>query len=135
MRRDIIAEYADFGSKVYATKIRDGVVKDTLGGSLPPSNKLLSDVNLEEALNLTEKPITSTPKRAENEYSTSARKEMRIQQQLKFIDQRLREQKLAKEMEAVEKPLRFLVKVERPVQRPTTPEIPEMYVYTGMRLF
>ena len=43
-RRDIIAEYADFGAKVFP-KIRDGVRNENVGNSLPRSSNLLKDIS------------------------------------------------------------------------------------------
>lgn len=46
-----------------------------------------------------------------------------LQDQLDFIESRMKEQKQRALLGKVVEPLRFLVKVKKPVQRPKTPQL------------
>ncbi|KAI9353251.1 solute carrier, TRAMD3 or PAT1-domain-containing protein [Zopfochytrium polystomum] len=125
-RRDIIAEYANYSSKVYAPKARDGIIRDK------PSNSLqLSIADLETYDGLLElestfstsvlKASISPPDNSYKKRNPEYRRELHMQEQLKLMDQKLKERKQTQVAE--EKPLRFAVKIERVAQRPPTPRV------------
>jgi hypothetical protein len=49
--------------------------------------------------------------------------EKHLQEQLKFMDAKIKERKNMKRLE--EKPLKYCIKIEQPLQRPPTPSIQE----------
>ncbi|KAI9105397.1 solute carrier, TRAMD3 or PAT1-domain-containing protein [Phlyctochytrium arcticum] len=121
-RRDIINDYADYGSVVYAPKTRDGVFWDKpedvvvrvqiddfngiqeLEASLPP-RYLVPDFALPSQSRLQQR-------------SLPARRDQHIQNQLELMDQKLK-QKPSEEP----RPLRFAQRIEKPPVRPPTPHI------------
>ncbi|KAJ3035765.1 Cilia- and flagella-associated protein 91, partial [Rhizophlyctis rosea] len=128
-RRDIIADYANFSSNVYAPKARDGVFFDKPDTTLRFDLVELEDhrglTYLESTLppsatapNLTPPDITKDQIRR----NPAIRKNILLQQQLNLMDQKLKERKMQRGKED-EKPLRFAKRIERPPQRPGTPSI------------
>ncbi|KAJ3030495.1 UNVERIFIED_CONTAM: Cilia- and flagella-associated protein 91 [Siphonaria sp. JEL0065] len=127
-RRDIIADYANYGSKVYAPKARDGLFFDDMHSTL-----VLDIQEIEHYEGLTDLETTfqskimndkvSLPKSKDLRLNPSARREMHLQEQLKLMDIKLKERKQATKAE--EKPLRFQQRNEKPPLRPPTPKIKE----------
>ncbi|KAJ3128754.1 Cilia- and flagella-associated protein 91 [Physocladia obscura] len=127
-RRDIIADYANYSSKVYAPKARDGIFLENNQSTLNLNIKGIHDytglVNLETAFQskLMDRNIT-LPKAKGLKLNPTARKEMHLQEQLKLMEIKLKERKQT--IKAEEKPLRFQVRNEKPPIRPPTPKIKE----------
>ncbi|KAJ3288033.1 Cilia- and flagella-associated protein 91 [Rhizoclosmatium sp. JEL0117] len=127
-RRDIIADYANYGSKVYAPKARDGLFFDDMHstlkleiGELETYNGLATLENTFQSKVMNDR--ISLPKPNKGRLNPAARKEMHLQEQLKLMDQKLKERKQA--VKAEEKPLRFQQRNEKPPLRPPTPKIKE----------
>ncbi|KAJ3128473.1 Cilia- and flagella-associated protein 91 [Nowakowskiella sp. JEL0407] len=124
-KRDIIADYSNYSSSVYAPKIRDGMFVDK------PSTMMklnLDEINSYEGLMQLEQTFSNSVLKADlsipqkyNLRSLSARREMHVQEQLKQMDLKLKERKLMQQSE--EKPLKYSQKIEKPPQRPPTPKI------------
>ncbi|KAJ3413697.1 Cilia- and flagella-associated protein 91 [Chytridiales sp. JEL 0842] len=127
-RRDIISEYVNYGSKVYAPRARDGVFKDKASTSLPPKTIKLDSyqglLDLESTFSHSVlNADISLPNRNERLKNPVARKELHMQEQLRLMDIKLKERKAA--VLADEKPLKFAQRIEKPPQRPPTPKVKE----------
>ncbi|KAL2913580.1 hypothetical protein HK105_206882 [Polyrhizophydium stewartii] len=125
-RRDIIADYANFGSRVYAPKAREGCFSDkastTLRVELDELNTFRGLVELERTFApsvLTAK--VSLPDWKEKLKSPDARREQHMQEQLEVMSRKLKERKTRDTTE--EKPIKYAIKIEKPPQRPPTPSI------------
>ncbi|KAJ3171779.1 Cilia- and flagella-associated protein 91 [Geranomyces variabilis] len=132
-RRDIIGEYADFGSAVYAPRTRDGVFADTprvgvklrIGEGVDGYNALeaLSQEILPNLL-----PSILAPPPTQKSSSLTARRDAQLYAQLELMNTKLKEQHPVNMANAAffatpVKPLRFAQKVEKPPVRPPTPLI------------
>ncbi|KAJ3159940.1 Cilia- and flagella-associated protein 91 [Geranomyces michiganensis] len=132
-RRDIIGEYADFGSTVYAPRMRDGVFADTprvgvklrIGEGVDGYNALeaLSQEILPNLL-----PSILAPPPTHKSSSLTARRDAQLYAQLELMNAKLKEQHPVNMANAAffaapAKPLRFAQKVEKPPVRPPTPLI------------
>ncbi|KAJ3132343.1 Cilia- and flagella-associated protein 91 [Geranomyces variabilis] len=132
-RRDIIGEYADFGSAVYAPRTRDGVFAETprvrvklrIGEGVDGYNALeaLSQEILPNLL-----PSILAPPLTHKSSSLTARRDAQLYAQLELMNAKLKEQHPlnmanAAFFAAPVKPLRFAQKVEKPPVRPPTPLI------------
>ncbi|KAJ3101159.1 Cilia- and flagella-associated protein 91 [Phlyctochytrium planicorne] len=125
-RRDIIAEYANYSSKVYAPKARDGVFQDkastTLHLNVPELDNFHSILELEQTLPISVlNANTSLPDPGEKLRNPSTRRELHMQEQLKLMDLKLKERKNITKLD--DKPLRFAERIEKPPHRPPTPQI------------
>ncbi|TPX69262.1 hypothetical protein SpCBS45565_g02536 [Spizellomyces sp. 'palustris'] len=126
-RRDIITDYANYGSAVYAPKPRDGVFYDKPSAAVHVHVDDFEDYHgiqeLEESLPPKYlRPDFSIPtKSAVHKRSLSARRDLHMQNQLALMDQRLKERKALSQQE--ETPLRFAQRIEKPPIRPPTPHI------------
>ncbi|TPX61858.1 hypothetical protein PhCBS80983_g00885 [Powellomyces hirtus] len=132
-RRDIIAEYADFGSVVYAPRTRDGVfsdkpavgVKVRIGEGVDGYNALEA---LSQDILPTLLPTTHLPPSTHKSSSLTARRDAQLYAQLELMNAKLKERapvNMANHALFAEpaKPLRFAQKVEKPPVRPPTPLI------------
>ncbi|KAJ3379529.1 hypothetical protein HDU84_006597, partial [Entophlyctis sp. JEL0112] len=136
-RRDIIGEYANYGSRVYAPKARDGMVLENAAEAMNLEIKGLEDyatlATLESAIdaNAGAKKI-ALPKRDARKLNPTARKEANLQEQLRIMAEKLKQRhgasdamakSLADSDDSV--PLRFQIRNARPPVRPPTPKISE----------
>ncbi|KAJ3015770.1 Cilia- and flagella-associated protein 91 [Thoreauomyces humboldtii] len=131
-RRDIIAEYADYGSGVYAPRTRDGVfldksnvgIKVKIGEGVDGYNALeaLSHDILPNLL-----PSAHEPPTLKKSSSSTARRDAQLYAQLELMDAKLKERQshptLTGRDEGNQKPLRFAQRIEKPPVRPPTPLI------------
>ncbi|KAI9333685.1 solute carrier, TRAMD3 or PAT1-domain-containing protein [Obelidium mucronatum] len=127
-RRDIIADYANYGSKVYAPKARDGLFFDDMHSTLVLDIEELDHYSGLTSLEATFKSkimndTITLPKAKDNRLNPAARREMHLQEQLKLMEIKLKERKQTTKAE--EKPLRFQQRNEKPPLRPPTPKIKE----------
>lgn len=124
-RRNIIADYTNFASEVYAPKARNGAFKDTAAATVQLKVENVDNFygleNLEKAIGGRVYNPNLAPPSANKIKSPSDRKELHMQHQLAIMDQKLKERKLKQQDE--EKPLRFAVRIEKPPQRPITPVV------------
>ncbi|KAI8853400.1 solute carrier, TRAMD3 or PAT1-domain-containing protein [Chytridium lagenaria] len=125
-RRDIIAEYANYSSRVYAPKARDGVFQDkataTLRLNVPELDNLNSILELESTLSpAVLNANISLPDPTEKLRNPTARRELHMQEQLKLMDEKLKERKHTTKLD--DRPLRFAERIEKPPLRPPTPKI------------
>ncbi|TPX36613.1 hypothetical protein SmJEL517_g01155 [Synchytrium microbalum] len=128
VRRDIIAEYADHGSKVYAPKAREGMPVDQVKDALKLHLEELSHYEGLVALESSFPPQVLQADMSGPESLIMLRKQrqdMALHDELNAMDRRIKE-RMEKEA-ALERPLRFCSRIEKPVQRPATPtvDIPE----------
>ncbi|KAJ3188296.1 Cilia- and flagella-associated protein 91 [Gaertneriomyces sp. JEL0708] len=127
-RRDIIEEYADFGSRVYAPKTRDGVFFDRPQETLQVRFGDFEDYEALEELERDMLPRVlqsdmSIPALSSNSRNLSARKNRQMQAELALMDQRLKQRKAAEQLGQEEPPLRFAQKIPKPAVRPKTPVV------------
>ncbi|KAI8908356.1 solute carrier, TRAMD3 or PAT1-domain-containing protein [Gorgonomyces haynaldii] len=124
-KRDIIQEYSDFGSRVYAPKQSDGKFMDafnmTLQLSINETNTYMGLMELEQSL----PPAVTQPKiqlpQAQKLRSTEARKEKHLLQELDQMSLKIQERK---ESDIAKKqPNKYAVRIEKPPERPATPSI------------
>ncbi|KAJ3033926.1 Cilia- and flagella-associated protein 91 [Rhizophlyctis rosea] len=127
-RRDIIADYANFSSKVYAPKARDGVFFDKPDTTLRLELEELDDYRgltyLESTLPTSATAPNLTPPDTTKDQirrNPLIRKELHLQSQLTLMDQKLKERK--KQQQEDDRPLRFAQRIERPPERPGTPGV------------
>ncbi|KAL7751160.1 hypothetical protein RI367_003365 [Sorochytrium milnesiophthora] len=143
IRRDVIADYADYTSTVYAPKTRDGKHPDANLSALaaePPDLLTYQGLSTLEALfpvSVVEADL-SQPQQQELK-SPAARKEAQVIAQLEMMNQKLRDSKRAaapvmaslgaasgdtKALAGEERQLpKFQVRVEKPKPRPATPTL------------
>ncbi|KAI8894254.1 solute carrier, TRAMD3 or PAT1-domain-containing protein [Globomyces pollinis-pini] len=124
-KRDIISEYGNFASKVYAPKARDGVFRDVNSSTIK-----LKLVDLDHYGGLTSLE-NSLPKhvmeahiaRAEpnDNRSLEARRDKQLKEQLEKMNQKLQERRKRDQEE--KPPLKYAVRIEKPPPRPPTPSI------------
>lgn len=124
-RRDIISDYANYGSKVYAPKAREGIFIDKASETINISlGEAINNMGLQNSeLVMPDsafQPNVSIPSE-KTDRSLKVLKEKHLQEQLKLMEQKLKDRKL-NETEP-EKPLRFAKKIEKPPERPITPFI------------
>ncbi|XP_047130321.1 cilia- and flagella-associated protein 91 isoform X1 [Hydra vulgaris] len=122
-RRDILKDYSDPGSEVYAPLSRNGVFLDKGSEHFKVNSSYLSTyqglLELEESLpDCLMNPKIEVPKLSSARGSTMNRN-YRRQVELDVI---AKESKTVKE-EKEAKPLRFVVKIEKPIPRPPTPTV------------
>ncbi|KAJ3233118.1 Cilia- and flagella-associated protein 91 [Chytriomyces hyalinus] len=127
-RRDVINDYANYASKVYAPKARDGLFFDDLHTTLKLDIAELETYSGLASLESSFKPKVyeqnvSLPKKKDLRLNPAARRELQLQEQLKLMDLKLKERKMS--VKEQEKPLRFQQRNEKPPQRPPTPRIKE----------
>ncbi|KAJ3225873.1 Cilia- and flagella-associated protein 91 [Clydaea vesicula] len=131
-RRDIIQEYADFGSKIYAPKTRDGVFKDrtvtTLCVQISQLKEHLGIEQLEAQIpDSIFLPDINQPS-VKKSFVTKVRMDQQMQQQLNLMDLRLKEKKML-HLESKKRPqetqLKFSQKIQKSPIRPPFPIIPE----------
>ncbi|KAJ3091336.1 Cilia- and flagella-associated protein 91 [Quaeritorhiza haematococci] len=99
-RRDIIAEYGNYGSKVYAPKARDGASLDKMSVGLHVD---VDDLKTFTGLAQLEKdlpsrvlePNVSRPDADRYQRNPAARRERHIQEQLRIMSEKLKERKTA----------------------------------------
>ncbi|KAI9209223.1 solute carrier, TRAMD3 or PAT1-domain-containing protein [Polychytrium aggregatum] len=124
-KRDIIAEYASYGSSVYAPKARDGMYRDNPANTLKIQVENIDDYRglLDLEATFPEKIIKTNLSLPQKKHtrSPSARKEKHLQEQLLLMDKKMKARRHQAQQE--EKPLRFCQKIEKPPQRPETPTI------------
>ncbi|KAJ3192923.1 Cilia- and flagella-associated protein 91, partial [Irineochytrium annulatum] len=126
-RRDIIAEYANYSSRVYAPKARDGIFQDkadmTLRFNVAELENYSGILELESTFNrhVLDADI-SLPDSSANRRNPSARRDLRNQEQLALMDMKLKEKK-NQPSKPEEKPLKYTHRIEKPPQRPPTPRI------------
>ncbi|KAJ3279411.1 Cilia- and flagella-associated protein 91, partial [Borealophlyctis nickersoniae] len=125
-RRDIIADYANYSSKVYAPKARDGVFQDkastTLRVKLDELGNYQGLVELETTFPQSVlKANTALPESKEKLRTPNARRELHMQEQLRLMDQKLKDRK--SHIKAEDAPLRFAQRIEKPPRRPPTPVV------------
>ncbi|KAJ3276014.1 Cilia- and flagella-associated protein 91 [Terramyces sp. JEL0728] len=123
-KRDIINEYGNFGSKVYAPKARDGVFKDkastTLQIRLTEMDTLSGLIELEATL--PKSVLEPQIERIETkERSVDARREQQLKEQLENMAIKLQERKTRDLMD--KEPLKYAIRIEKPPPRPPTPSI------------
>ncbi|KAI8813718.1 solute carrier, TRAMD3 or PAT1-domain-containing protein [Cladochytrium replicatum] len=127
-RRDIISDYSNFASRVYAPKARDGIFSDRSAIILKP--ELMKDLKTYRGLCELEATFApsvlraeiSIPNSNENLGGPTARMEFHVQEQLRQMDQKLKERKLLSRPD--EKPLKYCQRIEKPPRRPPTPVCP-----------
>ncbi|XP_066562990.1 cilia- and flagella-associated protein 91 isoform X2 [Amia ocellicauda] len=122
-RRDIIKEFADYGSQTYAPLSRGGLSTDRDSERYVVKSTLLDTyeglLELEASLpDFVTQPRIKAPKSKTSKgfVKRAARQEVELAQ----IHQSLKEEKRKSEEK---KPLRFLFKMEKPVPRPPTPVV------------
>ncbi|ORX56035.1 hypothetical protein BCR36DRAFT_280994 [Piromyces finnis] len=123
--RDIIKEYTNYGSRVYAPIIREGRLYEQSQKILEEQKIVMKDFKELEKLEALLprsiiEPKISLPEK-ENRHSNIERKEYHIQEQLKLVAQRIEDKK--KVVDNDNKPLRFEIKIQKPPERPKTPTI------------
>lgn len=121
-RRDVIAEYANYGSKVYAPKLRDGGRRiEARTTEVAPVDRYEDFVELESLFPPSVLiPDISMPHDNKSK-SRSRRNEQRMADQLEFMDKKLKELKAQPENKSI--PLKFCEKIEKPKPRPPTPAL------------
>ncbi|KAI8925846.1 solute carrier, TRAMD3 or PAT1-domain-containing protein [Entophlyctis helioformis] len=125
-RRDIIADYANYGSRVYAPKARDGSFRDKASTTLSLELDELSHFRGLMELERTFQPSVlnakiELPNWKEKLKSPDARRERHMQEQLAEMSQKLKERKIRGSID--ERPLKYAIKIEKPPQRPPTPSV------------
>ncbi|KAK5665964.1 hypothetical protein QVD99_007584 [Batrachochytrium dendrobatidis] len=125
-KRDIITDYADHGSRVYAPKAREGTFADKASSTLQIKIEELESysalVELEKSFSpfvLTAK--TQLPKWKSSAKSCASRKELHIQTQLENMALKLQERNIKNKIQ--ETPIKYAIKIEKPPRRPPTPSI------------
>jgi len=124
--RDIIKEYTNYGSRVYAPIAREGRMFEPSQKILEEQKVVIKDFReLEKLENILPasiiNPEIKLPDKNEMKISMISRKECHIQEQLKVVADRIEDKKNNEDNK--NKPLRFEIKVQKPPQRPKTPTI------------
>jgi len=123
--RDIINEYTNYGSRVYAPIAREGRLYEQSQKILEEQKIVMKDFRELEKLEAILPKSIMNPKitlpENENKHSNIARREYHIQEQLKLVAQRIDDKK--KGIDDDNKPLRFEIKIQKPPERPKTPTI------------
>ncbi|ORX79757.1 hypothetical protein BCR32DRAFT_205288 [Anaeromyces robustus] len=124
--RDIINEYTNYGSRVYAPITREGRLYEQSQKILEEQKVVMKDFRELEKLEAilpssVINPKITLPESNEKKNSNLARKEFHIQEQLKLVAQRIEDKK--KDVDDANKPLRFEIKIQKPPERPKTPTI------------
>ncbi|KAG4093259.1 hypothetical protein H8356DRAFT_1277807 [Neocallimastix lanati (nom. inval.)] len=126
--RDIINEYNNYGSRVYAPVAREGKLYEESQKILEEQKQNIETKNfrvLEKLETEIPKSVITTslvlPENNSIKNSNNTRKEHHIQEQLKLVADRI-ENKM-KEENKNKKPLKFEIKVQKPPPRPMTPTI------------
>jgi hypothetical protein len=128
--RDIIQEYGNFGSRVYAPKAFEGTFRDkpsaTLQLAVHDTNTFHGLLELEKTLpqGITN-PKISLPE-AHKLKSLDARKEKQLQIELELMSAKIQERK-QRDTKA-EEPVKYAIKIERPPSRAPTPTIAIPYL-------
>lgn len=138
-KRDIIGEYGNYASKVYAPKARDGVFRDKVDSTLHIKLdeldnfqgtrallvliKNLGLVELETTLpkSIVEPRIDRVPSDGQGKSLPEARREKALKEQLEKMNEKLVERK--EKQNQVKPPLKYAVRIEKAAVRPPTPSI------------
>ena len=105
---------------MYAPKQRDGMLPRKCH-HFDLDNFEKSEADLDAVLPVASMTLTAIFEKPKEGTTLSALQEIKWRKELEIIDQKIRKQH-EKEV-AVEKPLKFLVRIEKPPQRPPTPSI------------
>jgi len=124
-RRDVLRDYSDPSSQVYAPLTRAGVFPDRNSAKNKVRSRHLTTyqglLELEASLpDYVLRPRIQAPKPRSADKGGYVNRKNRRQHELQQVANQLEEAK--KPMEP-EKPLRFLEKIEKPIPRPTTPSV------------
>ncbi|KAJ3302204.1 Cilia- and flagella-associated protein 91 [Kappamyces sp. JEL0829] len=123
-KRDIIAEYGNYASRVYAPKAREGLCRDKAASTLQVKLEELDHyaglAHLEMSL-----PKSVLEPRIEravgNDKSPEARREKVLKEQLEKMNEKMVQRK--ERQNQVKPPLKYAVRIEKPPVRPSTPSI------------
>lgn len=123
--RDIIQEYGNYGSRVYAPKAFEGIFRDKPSATLQLT---IDDTNTFDGLRELEKsfpenilkPKISLPENSKIK-SPDARKEKQLQIELELMSAKILDRKQRDTKS--ENPVKYAIKIERPPSRPPTPTI------------
>jgi hypothetical protein len=125
LKRDIIEEYGNYGSKVFAPKARDGVFRDkaatTLSIHIPELNDFKGLIDIESTLSKSILEPVVARVEVQQDRSIDSRRDKQLKEQLEQMNVKLRERK-TKEADSRE-PIRYQVRIEKPPQRPPTPTL------------
>ncbi|EDO40940.1 predicted protein [Nematostella vectensis] len=124
-RRDVVQDYSDFNSQTYAPMSRVGVFLDRGSEQYSIQSFHLSTyqglLELEASLpDFVTQPRIQAPKPKSGGKAGFVKRTQRRQRELEEVADAIN---LAKRPAQPEKPLKFLVKVEKPVPRPPTPSV------------
>ncbi|TPX45256.1 hypothetical protein SeLEV6574_g03969 [Synchytrium endobioticum] len=123
VKRDIISDYADHGSRVYAPKARDGMpvtkIKNHLKLHLPELHSYQGLVELEQSL--LPQALQPDLRGPESLLLKQRRPDMALHEELNAMDKRIKERRAHEAL--LEQPLRFCTRIAKPVQRPATPTV------------
>ncbi|KAI0230091.1 Cilia- and flagella-associated protein 91 [Lamellibrachia satsuma] len=125
-RRDIVSDYSDYSSQVYAPLARIGVFLDRGSEQYVVKSRYLASyqglLELENALpDFVTQPRVKAPKPRVIPKQGYVRRKYRRERELAEIYELIKEQ--AKRCEEPPKPLRYLQKIEKPIPRPPTPTV------------
>ena len=124
-RRDVLSQYSDPSSQVYAPLSRVGVFLDRGSEQFAVKSRYLTTyqglLELEAALpDYVLRPRIQAPKPKSAVKDGFVKRKQRRQHELDEVARQLEDEKKAKEPP---KPLRFLHKIEKPIPRPPTPSV------------
>ncbi|XP_075710842.1 cilia- and flagella-associated protein 91 [Rhinoderma darwinii] len=127
-RRDVIRDYVDYSSQTYAPLSRIAYFPDRLSEQFTVKSPFLSSyqglLDLEANLpDFVTQPRICAPKPKTTTKEGFLRRRELLDRQMQQVHEALLEQK--HKSQQVEKPLRFLQKIEKPAPRPATPRVPE----------
>jgi hypothetical protein len=128
--RDIIQEYGNYGSRVYAPKAFEGMFRDkpstTLQLAIQDTNTLEGILELEKIIpDSILNPNISLPQTNKSK-SLDARKEKQLQIELELMSEKIKERKQRDTKPSI--PIKYAIKIERPESRPPTPTIQIPYI-------
>jgi len=124
-RREIVKDYSNYDSQTYAPMSRAGVFLDRGSEQYNVKSYHLSTyqglLELEASLpDFVMQPRIQAPKPKSSGKGGFVKRKQRRQRELEEVANAI---ELAKRPPEPEKPLRFLVKVEKPIPRPPTPSV------------
>eukprot|EP01137_Pigoraptor_chileana_P011280 Opistho-2@61878 len=125
-RRDVVREYADPSSGVYAPLTREGVFPDRTGHQFVVRSVHLDTYEglcaLERSLPASVfEPVIKVPFRTRKPRGPAERREAHVQNKLREMEETIRERK--EEKTRAPKPLKFCTRIEKPAPRPPTPTV------------
>ncbi|KAH9277266.1 hypothetical protein BASA83_000133 [Batrachochytrium salamandrivorans] len=125
-KRDIIADYAGYESRIYAQKARCGAFTGKASSALCIEIDELESYHGLEELERTFSPLIfqekiKLPKWKKSAKSPALRRERHIQDQLETMSLKFQEQKT--KGETADRHVKYAIKIEKPQQRPPTPSI------------